>query len=443
MLLNLARTPLALACALLLGNSANLANAQDWPQFRGPDGNGVIAKLEHPETWGSDQNIAWTVDLPGGGLSSPIVAGDKIFVTTAIGWKEPANFAEGVRDMRSKLPEGDVEFQLICLNLKDGSKVWEKTVSKERPKHPIHVSNSFATESPATDGKHVFAYFAATGTIAAFDFDGKELWRQNIGSYPTGNGFGPGSSLTLDQGKIFVQCDNDQDSFVVALDAQSGKEAWRKQRQGKTSWSTPLIWKSKDKTQLIACGSGYVTSYDPTSGEEFWTMTGISSAFSASPAADADRIYFGNSGPMSSGPLLAVSASMSGTQEFNPKAEIENLSWSLMNSGPGMSSPVSTKGHLYVPGRGKLTCYSTQDGSIAFKERLPMGSAAASMWAAGERVFMMDESGKTIVMETGPEYKVVATNQIEGDVFWSTPSIAGDSLLIRGSKKLYCIRKVE
>ncbi|MEM7456392.1 MAG: PQQ-binding-like beta-propeller repeat protein [Planctomycetota bacterium] len=419
----------------------SIAQAEDWPQFRGPSGNGVLEELQHPQTWSSEDNMAWSVDLPGGGLSSPIVSGNRIFLTTAVGAEIPVGFAEGVRDMRPKKPDADVQFQVVCLNLEDGSEVWTTTVTEQQPEYPIHGSNSYATESPATDGKQLYVYFAATGTVAALDLDGQEVWRQDIGSYPTGNGFGTGSSLTVGEGKVFIQCDNDENSFVVAFDAETGEEAWKHERRSRTSWSTPLLWKNDQRVELITCGSGFVTSYDPASGDEFWTMTGISSAFSASPAADSERIYFGNSGPMSSGPLLAVETGLSGDSEFVPDMQAEGLSWSKMQAGPGMSSPVSTGGYLYIPGRGILTCYSAEDGTVAYKERLPMGSMAASMWAAGDSVFLMDESGKTLVLERGPEMNVIATNQIEDDLFWSTPAIAGNSLLIRGSKKLYCIRE--
>jgi len=425
----------AICHVLLVGESA----AQDWPQFRGPSGNGVLEKLEHPMEWSSEKNVAWSVESPGGGLSSPIVVGEKIFVTSAVGAEPPVSFAEGVRDMRPKRPDGPVKFNVTCLDLKLGSVLWEKTLLEQRPAHPIHGSNSFATETPATDGQRIYVYFASAGIIAAMDLDGQELWRQDIGSYPTGNGFGPGSSLTAGEGNVFIQCDNDEKSFVVAFDGETGKEAWRKERSGRTSWSTPLLWKNEARTELRTCGSGYVTSYDPANGEQLWTMSGISSAFSASPASDEKRIYFGNSGPRSSGPLLAVSANMTGEKAFQPNQAMENLAWSKMQAGPGMASPVSVQGRLYIPGRGILTCYNCETGQQVFKERLDLGSMAASVWAAGDYVFLLDENGKTLVLKTGDDMEVVATNQID-DLFWSTPAVAGDSLLLRGVKKIYCIR---
>ncbi len=428
------------AASLLIFGITKILPAQDWPQFRGPAGNGVVEKLEHPVEWGNEKNIAWSVELPGGGLSSPIVHGDRVFLTTAIGMKPPVSFMEGVRDMGPKKPDAPLQFNVICLQLADGAKLWEKTLVEELPPFPIHASNSYATESPATDGKQLYVYFAAIGKVAAFDFDGNEIWRQDIGAYPTGNGFGTGSSLTTGDGNVFVQCDNDESSFVIALDAATGDEVWKKQRSGRTSWSTPLYWKNDKRAELITCGSGFVIAYDPKTGDELWTMTDIGMSFSASPAADNDHIYFGNSGPRSSGPLVAVSSGMSGSHAFAADAQIENMAWSKMQAGPGMASPVTVGGYLYIPGRGILTCYSTSDGEVVFKERLKLGSMAASLWAAGDRVFLLDENGKTLVLQTGPELEIVATNQID-DLFWSTPAVAGESLLLRGVKKLYCVRE--
>jgi outer membrane protein assembly factor BamB len=430
---------ISIGCATMQSVSAQ--SVETWPKFRGPDGSGVLEKLEHPTTWNSEKNIAWSVPIEGGGLSSPIVVGDKVFLTTAIGFQPPVSFMEGVRDMAPKKPDNDLDFNVICLSLTDGSKQWEKTLATKKPEHGIHASNSFATETPASDGEHVFAYFAAIGEIAAMDQSGKVVWQKNIGAYPTGNGFGSGSSVTTGAGKVFIQCDNDESSFVVALDAKSGEEAWRKERAGRTSWATPLFWENEIRSELVTCGSGFVTSYDPNTGEVLWKLTGIGMSFSASPAVDKERIYFGNSGPRSSGPLVAIAAGIQGEHEFSANANIEHMDWSVMQAGPGMSSPVSTGGYVYIPGRGKLTCYSASDGSVAFKERIKLGSMAASMWAAGDRAFLMDETGKTIVLEVGPEMKVVGTNEIADDLFWSTPSVAGKSLLIRGAKKLYCIRE--
>ncbi len=436
----------SLASALVcLGVSSLIclpAAKADWPQFRGPIGNGVVDGLNHPKSWGNESSVAWSKVIPGGGWSSPIVVGKKVFVTSAVdeAGGKPVGFQSGVRNMRGKRPTKPLKFGLYCLDLNGGASVWEKTLAERKPDHPIHPSNTYATESPATDGERIFCYFAAIGLLAAVDLEGEEVWRVEIGSYPTGNGFGTGSSLAVDGDRLFLQCDNDQNSFVVAFDTKTGNEIWRAKRNSRTSWSTPLVWRNNERTELITCGSGVVTSYDPNTGSVLWKLTGIDSSFSASPASDAERIYFGNSGPMSRGPLVAVGSNLKGEVKFDSRNQSDQIAWSRMRSGPGLASPVVCGDHLYVAGRGIISCYSITDGKELYKSRLPGSkSVAASLWSAGGYVFLLDEAGKTFVIKNGPEFKLSATNQIN-DLFWSTPAISDGALLLRGVNKLYCIR---
>ncbi|MCH2540593.1 MAG: PQQ-binding-like beta-propeller repeat protein, partial [Anaerolineales bacterium] len=245
--------------AVLLGGmfSANKLLA-DWPQFRGPVGNGYLGKLTHPAQWSMKENLAWIQSIPGGGWSSPIIVGNRVFVTTTVDSKntKPLGHAGGVRNMRGKKPTEPFDFQLICLSLQDGSVKWKISLAREQPKYAIHPSNTYATESPATDGKHVFCYFAAIGKVASVDLEGKLVWDVNLGAFQSGTGFGTGSSLTRRDGNLYIQCDNDKNSFVVALDAATGKEIWKRKRSSRTSWATPFIWKHGKRTDLVICGSG-------------------------------------------------------------------------------------------------------------------------------------------------------------------------------------------
>jgi outer membrane protein assembly factor BamB len=430
-----------LGWGLVVAALTNATNAQDWPQFRGPDGNGVLAALAHPLQWSNDKNLAWSAELSGSGLASPIVVGDRIFLTTAIGADPSVSFAAGVADMKPKTPTGPVQFTVQSYSLENGNLLWSKSLLETQPQHPIHGSNSYATETPASDGQRLYVYFAAVGLVAAMDFAGQELWRRDVGAYPTGNGFGTGSSLAMGDGRIYIQCDNEASSFVAAFDGATGAEVWRQARAGKTSWATPLFWKNSQRSELVTCGEGVVTSYNPATGEELWAISGISASFSGSPATEGDRLFFGNSGPMSSGPLLSVAAGLSGRREFKPRQENEGVAWFKMQAGPGMASPVSVAGNLYISGRGRLSCYDANSGEVKYRERIQLETVAASMWAAGDRVFLLDETGKTLVVQVGDEYQVVATNELKDDLFWSTPAVAGNSLLIRGVKRLYCIRQ--
>lgn len=420
------------------------ASAGDWHQFRGGVA-GKLATIEHPAQWDAETNIAWAVPMKGSGWSSPIVVGDKIFLTSAESDStgKPKGMMAGVASMGSYRSAKPVQqrFFVSCLNLSDGSEIWRKKVGETLPR-VIHPSNTYATESPASDGERIFTFFATSGTLVAWDLEGNELWRNELGSYKSGNGFGTGSSLAIAGDRVFVQFDNDEKSFVAAYNAADGEALWRDDRSTKTSWSTPIVWASGDRTELVTCGSGVVTSYDPADGEVLWKLKGIQSSFSASPAVDAGRIFFGNSGPMSAGPLVAVSGGLKGDVQLDGSFKSDQVAWSRTRSGPGMASPVVSQGRIYIPGSGGiLNCYDVQTGERIYRTRVPkMATVAASLWADDERVFILDEKGTTFVIASGPEFKLLGTNNIP-DLFWSTPAVAGDALLLRGVEKLYCVRK--
>ena len=416
-----------------------------WPQFRGPQGNGSVTQ-SLPTSWSEQDKVAWSAEIPGGGWSSPIAVGDRVFVTTAVSseFERPKGFTDGTRSMgsfyRSKPPQDPVSFEVHCLSLRDGQPLWNKQIASEKPAHKIHPSNSYATESPTTDGKYIFVYFAAIGEVACLDTEGNEVWTRNIGAYPTANNFGTGSSLAFHGGLVFVQCDNEEQSFLVALDAKSGEDAWRTQRDGGTSWSSPVIWKNRERTELVVCGSGGVVAYEPASGNVLWQLSGTGGAFSASPAMDNDRIYFGKSGRNSRGPLIAVDASATGNLDLDSTGT-GGVSWVADTSAPGMCSPVVVNGRLFVLSRGVLSCHDASNGDRIFKSRMSGASrVTASLWSAGDKVYALNESGETSVIKVGDELDVVATNLIPG-LFWSTPSIVGNSLLIRDAERLHCIRE--
>ena len=443
-----------LVCLIVVGivvigfEPLSILNANDWPQFRGPSGNGLAAEANFPLDWSSEKNLAWTAELPGGGWSSPVVVADRLFLTTAVSEEtgRPAGFGRGVAQMgrfsQASAPKNPVSFELHCLSLVDGKQLWKKVVDNRKPPFKIHPSNTYATESPATDGQRIFVYFGGIGVVACFDLEGNEVWKRDLGAFPTGNGFGSGSSLAIDGQRLFIQCDNDEQSFLTALDTATGNELWRKEREGRTSWSTPLIWKNRVRTELIACGSGFVTSYDLQTGATLWQLNGMGGSFSSSPASDDDRIYFGNSGPGSRGPLVAVNAGAEGLLDVEGDIDSQpGIAWVQKASGPGMASPVVASDRLYVVSNGVLACLDAKTGERLYRDRLPeMSSVAASLWVAGDKLFILGESGKTAVIKVGDAFEVLGENQIEG-LYWSTPSVVGDALLIRSATALHCIRE--
>ena len=270
--------------------------------------------------------------------------------------------------------------------------------------------------------------------------DGEEIWKRELGAFPTSNDFGTGSSLAYHDGMVFVQCDQEQSSFVCGLNAKTGAEIWRNDRSSRTSWSSPVIWNNDVRSELVTCGSGAVTSYDPASGDVLWQLTGIGGSFSASPTFDRQRIYLGQSGRTSRGPLVAINAGAEGELSYETIGE-KALAWIQDLSAPSMCSPVVLDGRVYVLSRGIISCHDAETGESLYKKRLKdASSVTASLWAAGNNVFALNESGETSVITSGDEFKLEGTNSIDG-LFWSTPAGTSTELLIRSSDKLYCIRK--
>lgn len=437
-------SPKACAVGMIVICCCVTSSAEEVSQFRGPSGNGVFPELL-PQTWNDDTNVLWSVDIPGGGWSSPVIAGDRVFLTTAIadGDTGPKGFGEGVQSMgsfaRSKAPDQLYSFEVHCLNVSDGSSVWKKQIVSRKPPFKIHPSNSYATESPVTDGVRIYAYFAAVGVVTCLDMNGEQKWTRELGAFKTGNDFGTGSSLALLDGMVFVQCDNEQQSFVCALDTSTGEDIWREDRDSRTSWSSPVVWKNKVRSELVTCGSGTVTSYEPSTGKVLWRMNGAGGAFSASPTFDQDRIYLGQSSRNSRGPLVAINACASGDLTFDSIGEC-GLAWVEDSAAPGMCSPVVVDGRVYVLSRGILSCHDAATGKRLYRVRLKNASSVtASLWAAGNKVFALNESGETAVVDSGNEFRLAGSNSMDG-LYWSTPSATASALLIRSADKLHCIR---
>lgn len=443
---------LCLALALL-APAAELAPdpdqpAEGWPRFRGPAGTSVLAERSFPAEWGDGKNMAWTVDVAGSGWSSPIVVGDRVYLTAAVDPNDsgPKGMEAGVRDPstmgRGAKPTSELTFQLTCRSLADGSVLWTRDVGRRVPQYPVHRSNTFATETPTTDGERLFVTFGALGELACYDLDGEEQWRTETGVYKTGNDFGWGISLVTHDGLVFLQNDNEEQSFLSAFDAKTGERRWRAERRSGTSWGTPMICRNEGRTSLVACGPDRVTAYDPATGDEQWRVQGIGGSFSSSPTYDGERIYFGNSGPMSRGPLLAVSASVTGTIDLGTPEGAAAVAWRADRSGPGFASPVVHDGLVYILGSSSvIACHDGATGERLWRERIPDAvQVVATPWIAGGELHVIDESGTTVVVKVGRDFEVLRTNRLEG-LFWATPSVAGEALLIRESRKLHCIRE--
>ncbi len=443
------------ALSLLLTCAAAWA---DWPQFRGPTGNSLADRAKPPMAWDNTSNVAWKVRVPGVAWSQPIVVGDKIFVTTAVSdkQKKPTPDAGGFgkggfgkggfgkggfgKGGFGKGPNEVYRWEVHCLDRATGKPLWKKVAAERKPSIPTHATNTYASETPATDGERVFAYFGMVG-VYCYDLGGQLLWKKELGSYPMGMALGTGSSPALADGRLFVQCDNEQKSFLVALDAKTGGEVWRVNRRAKSSWSTPFVWRTKQRTEVVACGSGGVTSYDPATGKVLWELHGITASFQASPTADGERIYFGHTPPFGTATLYAVKAGASG--DITPRGGATSsagVAWVKSRSGPYMASPLVYQGRLYVANKGVLACFDAATGKELYRGRLPDARGiTASPWAADGKIYVLDEDGQTFVVQAGEKFKLLAQNKVDGGMFWASPAVDGDRLLLRGTDWLYCI----
>ncbi len=418
---------LTLTLALL----TTACHAADWPQFRGPSGNGIADGASIPASWDESTNIAWAINIPGDGWSAPIVVGEQVFVTTAV----PA--------------EGDrLSFEVHCYRLNDGSPVWKRVAKVAAPSEPTHRDNTYASETPVSDGERVYAYFGMNG-LFCYGLSGELVWSKDLGAYPLNNNWGTSSSPAIAEGRLFLQLDNRQESHLVALNADDGSLAWRAERSDEpTNWSTPLVWRNSKRTELIA-GGKTIRSYDPASGEEFWSLP-LGGRSSATAAAVGDTLYIGSENRTSRGGtpggLCAVSAGATGEIDvFDESADEQGLLWFNVRGAIGISSPLVYEGHIYVPERrgGVLRVHDAATGEESYRTRLPAGGVFwASPIGVNGRVCLLDEKGKAFFLAPGPEYKLLGDSSLPGR-FWSTPALADDSLLIRSADRLYCIRTAE
>jgi outer membrane protein assembly factor BamB len=467
-------------------------NGADWPQFRGPNGCATSEDKNLPVEWSKSRNIAWKVDVPGFGLSCPVISGDKIYVTTAISEKQkrptsgfggpggPGGFGGGPGAYPKsgfgggKPPDEVFKFEVHCLNAADGTRIWKQTAAEQKPTIPKFPSNSYATETPVVNGQRIYIYFGMVG-LFCYDLEGKQIWKADIGSYPMAMGFGTGSSPVLADGKVTVQCDNEKESFLVAFDAKTGKEAWRTKRSEKTGWSTPFVWKTKNRTEIVCIGSQKARSYDPANGKQLWELGGMSGQAKASPVATEELLFVGTGGgggfggggfgmgpgpggPKGGGkggfggpggargskPLFAVHAGASGDITLRGGAKSnQNVAWQLPQAGPGTASPLVYDGRLYILEErgGILTCLDAKSGKQIYKERIPRARGfTSSPFASDGKIYCLDDGGTTHLIQAGPEFKVLAANALDG-MCWSSPAAIAGAIFVRSTEYVYCIRE--
>lgn len=482
---HLLRLILLCYCSVLAVIISSCTQKQNWPQFRGNQ-DMISSAKSLPSAWGDDKNIAWKYKAEGAGWSSPVVWGNKIFIVSAVPGNVVSDTAErnrpqmqdeeededndSVPPVRTPPPgrpggqadsqpggpppmmpvDNDTSFmkdvyrwEVTCINLNSGKEIWKQVAYKGSPKVKKHSMNSYASETPVTDGKRLYAYFGMTG-LFCYDLDGKLLWQKEMAGYKTQNGWGTGSSPVVSDEILYIQNDNEEKSYVVALDAATGNEIWKAERNEKTTYSTPFIWKNKLRNELVLLGKTAV-SYDLKSGKVLWQFKIGGGQSIPSPVADANKIYMGNpGGRMTKGDLFAINAGAEG--DITPPDNLSTnsfIAWTLKDADLSNGSPLLYKGYLYyLAGERKtLSCLNAETGKLLYTQRIKrLGAIWASPWAYDDRICFYDEKGATRIIKAGEKFELIAENKIK-DKFWASVAITDKGYIFKGVDWIYCVKE--
>jgi outer membrane protein assembly factor BamB len=402
------------------------ANASDWPQFRGPSGVGISDERAVPIEWGQDRNLLWKVPLPGPGTSSPIVHGERLFITCYSGYGVAKGKGGDVKDLRR---------HLLCFDCRSGTRLWERVVEPKLPEcdftGPI-VQHGYATSTPATDGERVYVFFGRTGVLA-FDLDGQPLWHVEVGK--SLNGWGSGASPIVYQDLVIVN-NSVENERLTALDRKTGKEVWRVKGIG-DGWATPLIVDVPGgKTELILSTSAATLGIDPESGEKLWYCEGLATNQAGStPVARAGVVYLTGASVNAKRTMMAVRAGGRGD------VSATHVLWT-QKAGGGLASPLLLGDHLYFIA-GTVWCLRADTGKLLYAERLyDAKQEYASPVAAGDKIILFSRRDGAFVLGSGPKLEMLAHNDLgDGSDFSATPAISAGRLFVRSNTHLYAIGK--
>ena len=424
--------------------SACTTSSNNWPQFRGPDANMVVIGENLPAEWSEELNVAWTFDVEGEGWASPIVWGNQVFVasTVAVKINKPGE-AEGEQENQDLYLQDVYRWELTCVDLVTGKELWKQVAHEGSPRIKKHARTNYASETPVTDGKRVYVYFGMTG-LFCYDMDGTLVWKKDLGAFETQRGWGTGSSPLLYKDRLFVKVDNEEHSFLVALDASTGDEIWKVERDEKTNYGTPFIWKNSVRTELVT-GGKRARAYNPATGELIWEVQMDGHYNIPSPTADRDLLFMGNAGYRDTkGTFFAIEAGAEGdiTPDSGSLAS-DGVAWFNPDAAfLGSPSPLLYNGLVYLISSrgGEVTCLEAETGAFVYQEKIDnVGACWASPWAHGDKIFFFDEKGVTKVIKAGREFELLGENTLD-DRFWASVAVAGDAYLFKGDKKLYCIK---
>lgn len=405
-----------------------------WPHWRGPRANGVAPDATPPISWSPQENIAWIADLPGEGTSTPVIWGERIFLTAAIATDQKVTTPQDPRAKTS--PPGVVyRFEVLCLSRRDGSVIWRKTAIAQAPHEGIHPTHSYAAGSPTTDGQRLYVCFGSQGTFC-YTLDGELLWQRDLGKMRTRYGWGEATTPVIHDGKLIINWDHEDDSFVTVLNASDGSTIWKKPRVDEpTSWATPLVVEHGDTDLVVINGTGKVRAYDLADGQVIWSCGGQSVNAIPSPIRYKDTVIC-MSGYRQS---LAVAIPIDSAGDVTGSA---SLRWSHYRSTPYVPSPTISGDRLYFTrtNMGILSCLNAKTGEPLYEpQRLPdVRSMYASPLLAGGHLYLVARDGTTAVIKDSNQYEVVAVNRLD-DPIDASPVAVDDQLFLRSRTKLYCI----
>ena len=438
-------------CFFFLLTPLFAADSGDWPSFRGLNASGVVDGQNLPDQWDGekDVNIRWKTAIPGLAHSSPIIWGNRLFVTTALTSKDEADFKHGLYGAGdASEDQSSHKFDLYCLDKATGKVLWRQTAHEGVPISKRHIKATYANESPATNGKVVVAFFGSHG-LHAYDMEGKSLWHKDVGDLNAGAynaptmEWGTASSPIIYKNMAIIQCDNHDESFILAADLETGETLWRTTRDELPSWSSPTVYEGKTRAELITNSPNFIRGYDPANGKELWRLGGSSQITTPTPIF-SDELIVVASGRRPEKPIFVLRPGASG--EITLKEEETSnahVVWRKEGVGPYMPTPIIYGKYLYsLNNNGVLDCYELESGKDVYRERIPHvgGGFSASPIGADGKLYLPAEDGQIFVIKAGPEFALLTTNAL-GERIMATPALSEGVMYIRGERHLYAVSR--
>jgi outer membrane protein assembly factor BamB len=445
---------LLLTAGLALTNNSDvaLADSDAWPQWRGPDMAGLAAPEDPrlPDRWSATENVAWKTPISGQGWSSPIVWGNQVFITTVEAAQQGERPRKGLylpatgTDRMPDPPPGSHRWKVYALDLETGKILWERTAHEGAVNTPRHPKNSYASETPVTDGERLYVLFGNLGFFT-YDLKGRLLWSQRIEPQLDQWGWGAGASPVLLDDQLITVFDNDVRSYIVSLDSKTGKQNWRVERDEGHNWATPFVWRNPLRTEIVTAGQRRVRSYD-RDGKLLWEFSGRLTDVSIPTPVAAHGMVYVSSGYLGNEhkPVYAIRPGASGdiTVKFGEESS-QFIAWYQPRAGSYNPSPIVYGDYYYtLLDGGFITCHDARTGTEVYgRQRIEPGATfTASPWAYQGKLFLLSEDGNTYVIQAGPEFKVLGKNTLD-EMALASPAIAGGRLLIRTASNLYAFKR--